>query len=256
MVLAFASCNKNDSAEMADEQLIEAIKNATDKSNIDFNELPSTSQTVINTDYSDLSVELAMMAPELGYQVNMLDDYNFKDMVRTYAFFDLTGRQLVAKGDDYKSDNTGYKSCFTFVYPITFVLGDNMIVINNDEELRMAMARWKELDRRPLLQFPADIIMGDSQFTLENDQQLSRVKAACDDTDNKCFSLVFPVDYIVGDNLITINSNQELRIAYHRWKEAGVRAFLQYPVDIIWFEGTTQTINNEDEMKAMKEKCD
>jgi hypothetical protein len=256
VIFALTACNKDDNKGMTDEQLIEAIQNATDKSNIDFTELPSSSQTVINNDYSDLSVELAMLAPELGYQVNMLDDYNFKDMVRTYAFFDLSGRQLVAKGNDYKSDNTGYKSCFTFIYPITFVLGDNIITINSDEELRIAQARWKELDRRPILQFPADIIMGDRQLTLENEQQLIRVKAACDETKNNCFNLVFPVTYVAGDNIVTISNNEQLRSAYQRWKEAGIRAFLQYPVNIIWYEGTTQTINNEDEMKAAKDRCD
>ncbi len=256
LLFAFNSCQKDETG-LTDDQLIEAIQKATNKKDINFTDLPNPSKTIIDSDYKDLTLENAFLAPELGYEVNMVDDNNYKDMVRTKAYFDLSGRELKGKGDDTGGEKDGKKRCYSFVYPISFIVGDAIVTISSDEELREAKLRWKEAGIRPQLQYPVDIKMGDKLITLNNNQELKRVNKACKgDKDKRCFTLVFPVNFIAGDALITINDAEELKAAKARWKEAGIRPQLEYPVNIKWYEGTIQTVNNKDEMREAKKKCE
>lgn len=76
----------------------------------------------------------------------------------------------------------------------------------------------------------------------------------------ECFKFVFPVTFIMNDaSTITANSEEEMKNAIKAWYEANPdtkeRPTLQFPVTIEFEDGTTQEIANEDEMKAIHEKC-
>ena len=46
-----------------------------------------------------------------------------------------------------------------------------------------------------------------------------------------------------------------LRAWYEANPDAEEEPTLQYPVDILYADGTTQTINNDEEMRAAEEEC-
>ena len=135
LILAFTSCQKNDSKindGNSDAQLIEAIKKAANKQIINVADLPSPSKTVLETDYLDDYVDAAKLAPELGYEVDMRCGKGPRVGERKQAYFNLGGRELKAdKGSDGKGDkgdkgDKGNKGriCFEFVYPVTFIMPD------------------------------------------------------------------------------------------------------------------------------------
>lgn len=76
----------------------------------------------------------------------------------------------------------------------------------------------------------------------------------------KCFEFVFPIDFIMpDDSVITLNSKEDWALI-RAWKEenpdATERPELVFPVDIILKEdGSTQTLIDADELKAVKQNC-
>ena len=82
-----------------------------------------------------------------------------------------------------------------------------------------------------------------------------------DKKDWKCFNLVFPVTFDMPDgSTITVTSNDEdgwteIKAWYEANPDSEERPTLQYPVDITYRDGTTQTINNDEEMRIAKEDC-
>ena len=79
------------------------------------------------------------------------------------------------------------------------------------------------------------------------------------DNDRECFELVLPVTYVMPDgSTITVADKEdwaEVRGWYETNPDSKEEPDLQYPVDISYRDGTTQTISNEDTMSAAKEDC-
>ena len=82
-----------------------------------------------------------------------------------------------------------------------------------------------------------------------------------DDKDKEvCFELVYPVSYTMPDgSSITGDNEYELWSAIKSWYEAhpdiAAKPTINYPVDIVWKDGATYPISNEDEMIKLKKKC-
>jgi hypothetical protein len=77
---------------------------------------------------------------------------------------------------------------------------------------------------------------------------------------NECFKLLYPVTYIMPDSSsITGNDKEEIGTAIKSWYEANPdsreRPALQYPVDVIFEDGTTATIANDEEMQSIIAGC-
>ena len=74
----------------------------------------------------------------------------------------------------------------------------------------------------------------------------------------RCLEMVYPLTYIMPDgSTITCNNRRELiavRIWYREHPDVTERPTLQYPVEIK-FKGQIMTINNDGEMKRIKEAC-
>ena len=62
------------------------------------------------------------------------------------------------------------------------------------------------------------------------------------------------------ESTITGESADELRALILAWREANPdvvgRPAIQFPVDIIYVDGSTLTVNNEEELLAAREACD
>ncbi len=81
-----------------------------------------------------------------------------------------------------------------------------------------------------------------------------------DKDDDTCFDMVYPVTYTMPDGS-TLTFNDEASFwdgikAYYEANDTDQKPQLQYPVDIDWEDGTTQSVDNEEEMTLAKENCD
>ncbi len=267
-ILSLTSCQKEDTKN-ADDLLIEAIKNASNKQYINPDELPTDTRIILETDYFDNYVDEAKKAPELGYEVDMMCDMGANNGKYSQAYFDLNGRELkaykVGKGD--KGDK-GDKKSFEFVYPITYVMPDGSAVTGNDEqEVNSGLKAWYEAHpdskQKPSLQYPVEITFGDKVITVNNDQEMLRVYKACKGDKKRCFDLLYPVTYVLPDEtevIVTSQKDEEAWATIKAWYEAHpdatARPAIEYPVDIKWYNGEIKTINNKDEMMRAKKSCD
>ena len=265
-LLIFVGCENSmtKSDKMFDDQLMQDIIDA-EKIDINMTDLPSLSRTVIDQDYNDYIEIVAKMASGLGYQVSM-DGKGCKTGFHNEVYFNLEGRKLKSKRD--RGDKDGFK-CFELVLPATFVMPDGSSITVEDENSYMAVRDWyannSDSKEKPTLQYPVNIIYrdGDTQ-TINNDEEMGNTKADCrkwddDKKDWGCFRLVYPITFIMQDgsaiSMIDKEDWMELKSWYEENPDIEEKPALQYPVNIIYRDGDTKTINNDEEMASAKEDC-
>ena len=115
------------------------------------------------------------------------------------------------------------------------------------------------------MQYPVNIIYrdGDTQ-TINNDEEMESTKADCrkwddDKKDWDCFRLVYPITFIMLDGSAISMQDEEDWMELKSWYEVNPdieeRPILEYPVEIIYRNGSSNTINNDEEMASAKEDC-
>ena len=265
-LLIFVGCENSmtKSDKMFDDQLMQDIIDA-EKIDINMTDLPSLSRTVIDQDYNDYIEIVAKMASGLGYQVSM-DGKGCKTGYHNEVYFNLEGRKLKSKRD--RGDKDGFK-CFELVLPATFVMPDGSSITVEDENSYMAVRDWYAINldskEKPTLQYPVNIIYrdGDTQ-TINNNEEMGNTKADCrkwddDKKDWGCFRLVYPITFIMQDgsaiSMIDKKDWTELKSWYEENPDKEERPLLEYPVEINYRDGSTKTINNDEEMANAKEDC-
>ena len=139
-LLLMFGCQRNmtDSGELSsDDQLIMSIQNASDKQEIDTDQLPSASREVLERDYVEHITVGASMAPELGYEV-LLGGMESRMGDRSGVYFDLEGRELRSSGRARDEDENDREQCFELVSPMTFIMPDySTISIDNEESIQI-----------------------------------------------------------------------------------------------------------------------
>ena len=265
-LLIFVGCEKSmtKSDEMSDDELMQDIIDA-EKIDINMTDLPSQSSTVIDQDYNDYIEIDAKMASGLGYQVSM-DGKGYKPGDHNEVYFNLEGRKLKSKRD--RGNKNGFK-CFELVLPVTFVMPDGSSIAVEDENGYMAVRDWygnnSDSIEKPTLQYPVNIIYrnGDTQI-INNDEEMGSTKVDCrkwddDKKDWGCFRLVYPITFIMQDgsdiSMLDGEDWMELKSWYEENPDKEERPLLEYPVEINYGDGSTKTINNDDEMSSAKEDC-
>ena len=95
-------------------------------------------------------------------------------------------------------------------------------------------------------------------FNLEG-RKLKHRRNIADKGGFKCFELVLPVTFVMPDgSSITVedeNSYMAVRDWYANNSDSKEKPTLQYPVNIIYRDGDTQTINTDEEMGNTKADC-
>ncbi len=171
-------------------------------------------------------------------------------------------------------------ACFQLVFPLSYMMPDESILIISDREDRSALRAWyvdhPDYSGRPVLQFPVDIILEDGTTTTLNDvEEMRAARAACHDDrrgghggngdgrhgDHElCFQLVFPITHIMPDGSLITVEDQDGMSAIRAWytdhPDVRVRPTLQFPVDIIFEDGSTVTLEDESELSAARAACD
>lgn len=260
--------NQTDTVLGDDDLLILAIQNATNKEVVDVTELPGPSLNIIDQDYVDYSPLVALIAPELGYEVS-LGGHSYRIGQHRSTYFDLNGSELRAGGYRPGGGGEGYRpgggnrdaECFSLVLPVTFLMpdGSNLTVENGDGyvDLRAWYDANSGTEGRPEIQFPVEIITADGETaTINNAEELEEAYEDCSggrgyDRDY-CFELVLPVSYTMPDGSIITVEDEEgygaLRTWYTGKPYTNGRPELQFPVDVTFHDGSTLTLNSEEEM--------
>ena len=265
-LLIFVGCENSmtKSDEMSDDQLMQDIIDA-EKIDINMTDLPTLSRTVIDQDYNDYIEIDAKMASGLGYQVSM-DGKGYKPGDHNEVYFNLEGRKLKHRRNI--ADKGGFK-CFELVLPITFIMPDGSSITVEDENGYMEVRAWygnnSDSKEKPTLQYLVNIIYRDgSTKTINNAEEMESTKADCrkwddDKKDWDCFRLVYPITFIMLDGSAISMQDEEDWMELKSWYEANPvieeRPILEYPVEINYRDGSTKTINNDEEMASVKEDC-
>lgn len=271
-LLATISCQK-DSGELSDAQLIEAIQKAGNKQNIEISELPSGCINILNQEYSDDDIDIAKLAPKLGYEVDMKQVAGFKAAKLKQAYFDLSGRLL--KGDNGGKGDKGdgdKRDCFELIYPVTYIMPDGTeITVNSKDdpegwgEIKAWYEAHPDVAKKPALQFPVDIKWKNGTIvTINSREEMRRARKRCKGNDGdkeRCFELVYPVTYIMPDGTeITVYRDTEagwapVKAWYAAHPDVKKRPAIKFPVDIEWRNGRVVTLNSPEEMRRAKRRC-
>jgi hypothetical protein len=264
------SCDDNMSykQEMSDTQLIEAIISDPNKFEIEEADVPSMSLYAIGEEYYDYMMYKAEISPEYGYQISLGDmALDAGDM--TEIFFAKDGRKLGGR-DGMEERKRHNKRCFKFVFPLTFSLGETSYTANDYQEFRDAMkANYEETGekQKPVFVFPIQIQFGRGDevetVTINSDEELKEAFQACrgEEDDKKCFTFGFPVSFTMPDgSVLTAEDEKDLEekmgAFYESYTGEKKRPEVVFPVDLIFEDGSSLTVNSPEEMKqAWKENC-
>ena len=270
LIFMITSCDDNMSykQEMSDTQLIEAIISDPNKFEIEEADVPSMSLYAIGEEYYDYMMYKAEISPEYGYQISLGDmALDAGDM--TEIFFAKDGRKLGGR-DGMEERKRHNKRCFKFVFPLTFSLGETSYTANDYQEFRDAMkANYEETGekQKPVFVFPIQIEFGRGDevetVTINSDDELKEAFQACrgEEDDKKCFTFGFPVSFTMPDGtVLTAEDEKDLEekmgAFYESYTGEKKRPEVVFPVDLMFEDGSSLTVNSPEEMKqAWKENC-
>ena len=270
LIFMVTSCDDNMSykQEMSDTQLIEAIISDPNKFEIEEADVPSMSLYAIGEEYYDYMMYKAEISPEYGYQISLGDmALDAGDM--TEIFFAKDGRKLGGR-DGMEERKRHNKRCFKFVFPLTFSLGETSYTANDYQEFRDAMkANYEETGekQKPVFVFPIQIQFGRGDevetVTINSDDELKEAFQACrgEEDDKKCFTFGFPVSFTMPDgSVLTAEDEKDLEekmgAFYESYTGEKKRPEVVFPVDLMFEDGSSLTVNSPEEMKqAWKENC-
>lgn len=278
VILAFSissflfSCKKEsalDTNAINDDQLIEAIQVAKNKQAVVESQLPGASQTTIKAEYTESFTNEALLAPDLGYEVQLRKGKGSTVGELHYVYFNLQGRKLQYNKGNYKEGKRGYnkgsKDCFNFVLPISLTMPDSSIItIENKEDWGNVKAWYKanpDTKERAALIFPVNVIFSDgSTETVINEGELKELREKCiEERHEQCFEFIYPITFIMPDESEILVSDKGDYDAIKAWYEGNPetkeRPTLKFPVDVIMPENDTLTINTKEEIEALKDIC-
>ena len=175
----------------------------------------------------------------------------------------------------------GRFGCYELVFPVTLTLPDGTTAeVDSYDEMKQTLRNYFDGggNRRrphPEFVFPISVVSQDGEVITVNSQDELRVlREACAGTFDhhgpqghgqhglSCFELVFPITLQFPDSTTAqVGSRQEMREQVRAWHAAnpGVheRPQVVFPITVQMVDdGTTVTVNNRDELRALKENCD
>ena len=108
--------------------------------------MPGTSQSTLNTDYSESYTEKASLASGLGYEVTVRRQEGCMIGEQNKAYFNMNGKELFGEGNGFMHKHKkghNRRECFTFVLPVTFTMPDSTtITIEEKEDWLLINVSW------------------------------------------------------------------------------------------------------------------
>lgn len=183
---------------------------------------------------------------------------------------DTTLQSLVVINEEDKDEegknkeDKGKKDCFELVYPLSITMPDDSVLSGGKEDLWTAVKTWYEVnstsEEKPTLNYPVEVIWkGGEQKTINNETEMAVAKKYCDTDKKGCFGLIYPVSWTLPDGSTADMNDKNDWTAVKAWYEANPtseeKPSLNYPVEILFKDGSTQTIGDDVEMEDAKKGC-
>ena len=184
----------------------------------------------------------------------------------------LSNLMLRTSANAVSNDNVLDNSdCFSVELPVTVVVGNITIVIENEEGLDELEELLENFENEvPEFIFPITIISADhSETVIENQEQLESLLENCvEDIDIiECVDFVYPISFSVLNtefvviDTITIENNEALYEFLDELEDADINLVaLNFPVTLEYASGETITVNSNQELSdaisAVGDDCD
>ena len=196
-----------------------------------------------------------------------LEDVSQEDLEDTQVF------TAVALFELQDNASSGPQGCFELVFPITIEFPDSTTVeVNDYDELKTEIQTWKDdnttITERPTFVFPIEVISEDGEIISVNDaSELRTLKRSCKKErkgkkcNDPCFDIVYPLTISFPDGTTAEAADRsELKTLVRAWKDANPDATekpeIVFPIEVVMeADGSTVTVNDKDELKALKESC-
>lgn len=157
--------------------------------------------------------------------------------------------------------------CFDFVYPVTYVMPDGSKITVEDESGLQDLRSWYEthpdVSERPAFQYPMNVTFRYGTLVKANDMEdLRRIYAGCGEEETEassCFDFVYPITYLMPDlSKITIEKKEDFELL-RKWHfenpDAEGSTLLEFPVNIVSPDGSSSTINDQEELEFAIRSC-
>ena len=173
-IILFFSCNDqtvNNGCCQDDEELIQSIRNTSDKLQVEVDDLHLDSQIYLQDSHSNNLIIQLMLAPNLVYEI-LIGSTNESIGGIDEIYFSSEGRKLRSEREDYEEG----LECFELVYPLNWSMpdGTNISVDNENDwdEVRAWYVQNPDADQR-YIQYPVNIIYQDGTIiSVENEEDL------------------------------------------------------------------------------------
>ena len=191
---------------------------------------------------------------------------------------DLAALRETCGGDRGGKGNRGGNrgNCFKPVFPITINFPDGTAATVADKaEAKAAKEAYKaanpDSEERPTIAMPFDVQLRDSSIvTITSEEDLAALRETCGGDrggkgnrggkGQKCFTPVFPLTINFPDGTAAIVADKdEAKAAKEVFKAANPdnkeRPSLAFPYDVALADGTTVTVESDEDVAALKEDC-
>ena len=180
-LLIFGCSNQvvNDSGCNCDEELIQLIKNSSDKVPIEVEDLPSDSQIILQNNYISNIIIQSVYALNLGYEISLgTTDDNMGEIDEIY--FNSEGRELRLE----REDSEDKRECFELGYPINWSMPDGTNIIVEDEDDWEEVREWYQQNpdaEERYIQYPVNIIYEDGDnISIASEEDLIQAYEDCE----------------------------------------------------------------------------
>ncbi|WP_299272060.1 hypothetical protein [uncultured Psychroserpens sp.] len=169
--------------------------------------------------------------------------------------------------DDNIIDNA---NCLSVQLPVTVTVNGIEITINDDDgyqDIEDIIDLFDDDVDSVVISYPITVILTDfSTVTVNSDSELAILVADCngeneDDDDIECIDFQYPITASIYDenndliNSITINNDNDMYDFIDDLDEFAA-VTINFPIIVIFIDGTTQTINNIQELEGVIEMAD
>lgn len=176
---------------------------------------------------------------------------------------------------------TGKNGCFEIIFPVTVVFADSTTQeVASYEEMKAAFKAWREnnpeVKGRPKIQFPYSVTTEDGTIVeITSSEELKALISGCVQDGGgtghgpgkgghgpgkgghgkPCFTVNFPVTVTTANGEVTLADKDALKELLKSLKGTGSKPQFVFPISITLEDGTVQTVNSAEELKAIKEAC-
>ena len=161
-----------------DDELIQSIRNSSNKVQVEVEGLPLASRAILQNNYSNNLIIQSMLVPDLGYEISLGSTNNSMGEIDE-IYFNSEGRELRSEREDYEER----RECFELGYPLNWSMPDGTNITVEDENDWEEVREWYEenpdADER-YIQYPVNIIYQDgTSISIISEEDLIQAYEEC-----------------------------------------------------------------------------